>query len=491
VIPDKYLFITGMLKKISLLIFFILIFRSLKSQEPDSLRRGIHQVENEFYSSVIPMQLPDAEKETTIPSKLIFTGTRFLTRKALGWHPYWVSASAYLSYDYNALSHIAYFSYEVDTATGGFTSIHDWNTTPLISYAHQKGTKVLLTVTNFGTSRNTKLLSDTVKQKLLLNTLISLLKARNGDGVNFDLESVGSSHRTNLVNFITRAVKMIKAELPDAEISIATPAVDWNGSWNFKTLSELCDYLIVMGYDYYWSGSTTAGPVSPLETETYNVTRTVNTYLGEGVNPRKLLLGVPWYGYDWPVINNTRKTSATGTATARIYTAARQLANTNGNIFDQLTKVPWVRYTSSSLWRQLWYDDTLSLSMKYNLVNSKNLGGIGIWALSYEGGSAEIWRNIKDAFSPPDTSKNVGIIVYPNPVYGISKIDFYLTSKEHVTFTVFDLTGKERTVLVNDELDAGYHSVEFNSAGYGQGFYLCVLQTKKTRSTRTIIIANK
>lgn len=480
-----------MLKKISLLIFLILINRSLKSQEPDSLRRGIHQVENEFYSSVGPSQLPYAEKETAIPSKLIFTGTRSLTRKALGWHPYWVSASAHLSYDYNALSHIAYFSYEVDTATGGFISIHDWNTTPLINYAHQKGTKVLLTVTNFGTSRNTKLLSDTVKQKLLLNTLISLLKARNGDGVNFDLESVGSSQRNNLVNFITRAVKMIKAELPDAEISMATPAVDWNGSWNFKTLSELCDYLIVMGYDYYWSGSTTAGPVAPLETENYNVSKTVNTYLSAGVNPEKLLLGVPWYGYDWPVLNNSRMASATGTATARIYTAAIQLVNTNGNIFDQLTKVPWVRYTSSSFWRQLWYDDTLSLSMKYNLVNLKNLGGIGIWALSYEGGSAEIWRNINKAFSPPDTVKKMGINVYPNPVYGISKIEFYLTSKEHVTLKIYDLLGKERVVLVNEELDTGYHSVEFNSAGWGQGLYLCVLQTNKTRSTCTIIVTNR
>jgi hypothetical protein len=126
--------------------------------------------------------------------------------------------------------------------------------------------------------------------------------------------------------------------------------------------------------------------------------------------------------------------------------------------------------------------------MKYNLVNSKNLGGIGIWALSYEGGSAEIWRTINNSFSPPVTGNNQEIIVYPNPVYGISKIDFYLTGKEHVTLKVFDLNGKERIVLVNEDLDSGYHSVEFNSMGWGQGYYLCVLQTKKTKSTRTIII---
>ncbi|MBA4322284.1 MAG: hypothetical protein C0408_05640, partial [Odoribacter sp.] len=350
------------------------------------------------------------------------------------------------------------------------------------------GTKVLLTVTNFGSSRNTELLTDTVKQKFLINSVISLLKTRNGDGVNFDLESVSSTQRGNLVKFIGRAVKMIKAELPFAEISMASPAVDWSGSWDFKALSELCDYLIVMGYDYYWSGSSTAGPVSPLEGENYNVTRSVDTYLTAGVNTEKLFLGVPWYGYDWPVTDYLRKSTATGTASSRIYTAARQLAATHGNIFDIPTKVPWVPYMSSSLWRQLWYDDTISLSMKYNLVNARNLGGIGIWALSYEGGRPEMWRTINRAFTVPDTGKTLTINVYPSPVYGISKIDFYLTSNEHVTLSIYDLLGKKREVLFDGDLDAGYHSEDFNSAGYGQGLYICVLQTKNFRRTRTIMV---
>jgi spore germination protein YaaH len=480
-----------MIKKLSLLIFLILITRSLESQEPDSSRISIHQVENERYSSIGPLEFPIIEKGAAVPSKLLITGTRTLIRKVLGWHPYWASSSAYQLYDYTALSHIAYFSYEVDTATGGYLTIRDWNTTPLINYAHQKGAKVLLTVTNFGSARNTEILSDSIKQKYLINTIISLLKSRNGDGVNFDFETVASTQRTNLVKFITRAVKMIKAEIPASEISMASPAVDWSGSWDYKALSELCDYLIIMGYDYYWSGSSTAGPVAPLEGENYNVTRTVNTYLSAGVNSEKLLLGVPWYGYDWPVVNNNRKATATGSASSRIYTAAKQLAKTIGSTFDQTTKVPWVSYMSSSIWRQLWYDDTISLSMKYNLVNSLNLGGIGIWALSYEGGSTEMWRNINNAFPRPATGNNLAINVYPNPVYGKSKIEFYMENKEYVSLKIFDLMGKERIILVDGEIDAGLHTEEFDSGGWGQGIYICVLHTKKAKSSRTIIITKR
>lgn len=477
-----------MQNKILSIIFLLLSYRFVAGQEPDSTRISIHQLENMLHSVAGDFRLPNVKSTAEIPSKLVAPGTRQLTKKVLGWYPYWASSFAYLLSDYNALSHIAYFSFEIDTASGGYSSVHDWNTTPLIDYAHQRGTKVLLTVTNFGSARNTEILSDTIKQKILINTLINLLKSRNGDGINFDLESVALSQRSNLVRFISLAVKMIKAELPDSEISMATPAVDWNGSWDLKSLSQLCDYLIVMGYDYYWRGSSTAGPVAPLAGETYNVTRTINNYLSNAVQPEKLLLGVPWYGYDWPVINSSKKAKATGNAAARIFTAAEQLAETYGKLFDQVAKVPWVSYNSPSTWRQLWFDDTTSLGLKYNLVNSKNLGGIGIWALTYEEGRSEMWEKINSAFSPVNAEKNKIINVYPNPVSGISRIDFFLINKEHVTFRIYDYLGRVRMIKDEGKLDAGLHNTEFSAMGFVAGLYLFVMQTETSTCTRRIVV---
>ncbi|MCJ7448201.1 MAG: glycosyl hydrolase family 18 protein [Bacteroidales bacterium] len=469
-------------------VFLSLITWNLYSQETDTLKKGIHQVESEFYSTIFPKDQPYDGKGMQVPSKLITTGSKTLTRKVLGWHPYWASSSAYLSYDYDALSHIAYFSYEVDTATGGYTTLRGWNTTPIIDYAHQKGTKVLLTVTNFGSSKNTEILTDTVKQKYMIQTLISLLKSRNGDGVNFDLESVSFSQRVNLVNFIALAVSMIKSEMPSAEISMATPAVDWNNSFNLAALSDLCDYLIVMGYNYYWSSSTTAGPVAPLGGETYNIMNTINTYLNSGVVPGKLYLGVPWYGLDWPVVSEVRKSTATGTASARTYSAAQQLADDHSKNFDQTTKVPWTRYTSSSEWRQMWFEDTQSLSLKYNLVNFMNLGGTGIWALSYEGAYKDVWETIISAFSVPVPERNMIIRIYPNPVKGISKIEFTVANKVNITIRIYDLLGRERMTIVDEQLEPGFYSEEFNSEYFGQGIYLCVLQVANSTSTCKIVV---
>ncbi|MCX6335365.1 MAG: glycosyl hydrolase family 18 protein [Bacteroidia bacterium] len=475
------------------LLLLSLISGNLLSQETDTLRMGIHQEESEYYSAIFPKDQPSDEKGKAFPAELDMAPEKNLTAKILGWHPYWAASTAYLNYDYNALSHIAFFSYEVDTATGGYTTIRGWNTTPIIDYAHQNGTKVLLTVTNFGTAKNTELLSDPIKQMNLVNTLIPLLKSRNADGVNFDLESVSLSQRSNLVNFMQMAVNMIKAELPNAEISMATPAVDWSGSWDLKNLSEICDYLIVMGYDYYWSGSTTAGPVAPLAGENYNISRTINTYLNAGVPNNKLLLGVPWYGYDWPVTSTARKSSATGKATARIYTSAQDYANQYSETFDELTQSAWVSYMSSTTWRQLWFDDDRSLRMKYEYAASEGLAGVGIWALSYEGAYDEVWSTITDIFSEKEeeVAENTIIIsISPNPVpvYGTSTIKFSLLEKETISLKIYDTNGRERIVLADEEREPGVYTEDFNPAVLNDGVYFCTLRTKNKISSRKIVI---
>lgn len=457
---------------------------ALAQQEVE--HKSIHQLESELHRND-PVKVSE-EPSVVVPFLPKAGGASVLARKVYGWHPYWAAASAHLYYDYNALSHIAYFSYETDTATGGYTTIRGWETTPIFAYAHPRGVKVALTVTNFGYDQNDKLLSDTLKQERMITTLISLLKSRSGDGVNFDLELVRNTQRANLVSFMRRASTRIRAEIPLAEISMATPAVDWSGSWDFAQLAQICDYLVVMGYDYYYKGSSTAGPVAPLEGENYNITRTIKTYVEAGVPGQKLLLGVPWYGLDWPVQSSERKSPATGTASSRTYVVAEPMAVSYGKVFDQTTKVPWFAYNNGSTWRQVWYDDSASLGMKYGLVNARDLGGIGIWALSYDGGRPEIWNGIKSAFTPTGVETIVEeapqrfelLQNYPNPFNPTTTIGFRISNFGFVSLRVFDVLGREVTTLVDEMRQPGLYTVQWDASLLPTGVYmyrLCVGET--------------
>ncbi len=456
----------------------ILLVPVIALGQQELARKSIHQLESELHRNdpvTETAHLPDKPPSLYKPGR----GSA-LTKKVYGWHPYWAPSSAYANYDYGALTHIALFSYETDTATGGYITTRGWDTTPIIAYARQQDVKVTLTVTNFGLDNNDKLLSDTVKQQRMINTLISLLQSRSGDGVNFDLESVRSTQRANLVAFMRRAVTQIKARLPNAEISMASPAVDWSGSWDFAQLAQICDYLVVMGYDYYYSGSATAGPVAPLEGENYNITRTVTTYLNAGVPSSKLLLGVPWFGFDWPVRSSARKDTATGKASSRTYTVAEQMASLYGKTFDALTKVPWFSYQSGSAWRQVWYDDTASLGAKYALVNSRALGGVGIWALSYKGGRREIWNGIKSAFAttavdPGENLQRKQFSLsqnYPNPFNPGTAISYQLSAVSFVRLKVFDALGRDVATLVEHEIPAGSHTITWNAQNLPSGVYI-------------------
>lgn len=459
------------------------------AQEFDTAMVGIHQAESEFWSLMPDTSNSPGVFSTSVPSVLKSRSAGELTHKVFGWHPYWANANAYMSYDYEALSHIAFFSYEVDTATGGYTTLRGWDTTPIISYAHQRGVKVILTVTNFGSQRNTELLTDTAKQWNLINTLILQLQSRNGDGVNFDFESVPAAQKANMVSFCRRAVKGIKAVLPTAEISLASPAVNWSDGWDLGALAGICDYLIMMGYNYYWSGSATAGPVAPVSGENYHIVRSINEdYLDAGVPPGKLLMGVPWYGYDWPVTSSARKAPTTGTGKSRIYDTALSLAANHTRIFDDVTGVPWVSYEDSG-WRQMWYDDSLSLQIKSNIAKDMYLAGIGIWALSYEAGRPELWKGLKTAFLPNYTSTGREIAddplnvirVIPNPVNDIFTIHYTVTRKSYVSLRIYDTRGRLAASAVNREVEPGSWTEPFDARTMAPGIYVCVLQSKYGR----------
>ena len=347
-----------------------------------------------------------------------------LTHVVHGYHPYWIPDEAADGYRWDLLSHLAYFSYEVDPTTGEAHSIHGWRNSTVVDRASAEGVKVLLTVTNFGAAANRTLLSSRAAQDTLIERLVALLAERGGHGVNLDFESVPGDMRSALVSFAADLRARLEAErsagrIPDAVISVAAPAVDWNGGWDVAALSASVDLFFVMCYDYSWSSSANAGPVAPLRGMAYNVERSLRWYLDEGVPAGRLLMGVPYYGYDWPVTGATAGAATTGRATARTYSIVRQELPAWNRQWSEVFLNPWVSYESAS-WRQLWYDDEESLEHKYDLVRDLGIAGTGMWALGYDRGYTALWDLIERKFTRPASVGHVpeypGHTVWPQPL---------------------------------------------------------------------------
>lgn len=320
------------------------------------------------------------------------------THLVFGYHPYWIADSVTTHYDFSLLSHLAYFSAEVDPATGEMTTVRGWPDIPVLDRAAAAGVKVQLAVTNFGAAGNRSLLSSPAARDTLLRRIVALLRQRNADGVSIDFEAVPGDQRENLTAFFAALDAALAAALPSAEISAAVPAVDWSGAWDLTALRAHVDLFFLMGYDYFWSGSGTAGPVAPIRGATYNVRRSVDAYLQNGVPPGRLLLGVPYYGYDWPVVSGAEGAATTGRANARTWSFVRAMSGIQQRQWSTIYGNPWFSYETAN-WRQVWYDDAESLGEKYDLVLDRNLAGVGIWALGYDGSAPALRDLLREKFT--------------------------------------------------------------------------------------------
>lgn len=65
---------------------------------------------------------------------------------------------------------------------------------------------------------------------------------------------------------------------------------------------------------------------------------------------------------------------------------------------------------------------------------------------------------------------------FPNPFNPVTSIQFDLAAVSIVKLTVFDVLGKEVSVLINQQLDAGNHKITFNAEKLASGIYFYKLE---------------
>jgi hypothetical protein len=77
---------------------------------------------------------------------------------------------------------------------------------------------------------------------------------------------------------------------------------------------------------------------------------------------------------------------------------------------------------------------------------------------------------------------------YPNPFNPSTTIKFQLPRASQVNLTVFDIVGRDVSVLVNDRRDAGVHEVRFDASGLSSGVYFCRLQAGDFTQTKRLLL---
>ena len=306
--------------------------------------------------------------------------------KVYGYLAYWDDDLNSVPWD--DISGIALFNAEADAA-GNLTNTSRWDLAEeAVAIAELYDVRVHLCVTNFSSSSIESFLSSTSARQKLINSLQDWVNTTGVDGINIDFEGLPRSVKAEMVSF----TKDLEAAVGD--VVLATPAVDWDGSWDYDQLNLYAD-MFIMGYDYHWSGSSEAGPVDPLygggPWGSRAIDWTIDDYLKWGANPDRLILGLPLYGKRWDVDANTVPAAATSSGSSCLYVSCLDKANQHGMLWEPSSETPYW-YDGSG---QGWYSNEESLQLRIQYALDQGLVGVGFWALNYDDADTDLWKMIR------------------------------------------------------------------------------------------------
>ncbi|MCI2105480.1 MAG: glycosyl hydrolase family 18 protein [Intestinimonas sp.] len=108
-----------------------------------------------------------------------------------------------------------------------------------------------------------------------------------------------------------------------------------------------------------------------------NVRRVVE-YARTEIPVEKLWLGMPNYGYDWPLPYQQGVTKATSISNRYAVSLARRYGVSIE--YDETAQSPWFRYRDErGTEHEVWFEDARSVQAKLALIDEYGLDGAGYW----------------------------------------------------------------------------------------------------------------
>lgn len=293
------------------------------------------------------------------------------------------------------LTYITPSSYIVN-ADGSLRPLDD---TAIINTSKNYGIAALMSITNaggpgFDPERARVIMSSEEVQNTLFNNMLQTMREKNYNGVNINFEMLYPEDRQLYNQFLRKAVDFFHQYDYPVSTALVPKTYDmttgkWWGGHDYKAQGEILDFVIVMTYD--WG----CGACPPMAVAPVDEIRKVLDYAVTVIPKEKILMGVPFYGFDWEL------PFATGQMGRLVdYTSALQLAANTGSViqFDDIGQVPYFNYYNSAGKKHVvWFEDARSFKAKYELVNEYGLRGVSYWVLGLS--APQNWVVLRDMFT--------------------------------------------------------------------------------------------
>ncbi len=280
------------------------------------------------------------------------------------------------------LTNLSIFSY-------GFTGQGDLiaptlNDTWMIELAAGMGVNSILTLTpmdaegRFSNVLIHQMVNNAEARSALIQNLLVTLGEKGYQGVDVDFEYILAEDRDAFTSFVAELTETMNANGYETSVALA-PKTSANQRGllyegkDYGGLGAAANSVLLMTYEWGY----TYGP--PMAVAPINKVRQVVEYAVTEIPVAKINLGIPNYGYDWPLPFEQGVTKATTIGNVQ----AVQLAIEYGAVigFDEVAQTPYFHYIENGVEHEVWFEDARSIQAKFNLVKEFSLRGMGYWQL--------------------------------------------------------------------------------------------------------------
>ena len=274
----------------------------------------------------------------------------------------------------NVLSEVNFFWYELG-AEGAIQGSVMSKTG--LQAARDAGLRAIPSILNGGFDRErvAAIIHDSDKRGAHIEAIVQLVLENDYDGIDIDYESLREEDRDAFTTFIEGLAAALHKEGKLLSTTVH-PKTGEGGSWggpraqDWAKLGAVSDEFKIMIYDMH-HGASEAGPIAPLDWAD-----AVLAYAESQVEPAKIFMGVPFYGYDWVGATGESIEWRQATKRAKMYSANVQRDDSSGEA--------WFIYDDGR--HTVYFNDAETLMRRLDLMLGKHpdIAGVSIWRLGGE-----------------------------------------------------------------------------------------------------------
>jgi spore germination protein len=247
-----------------------------------------------------------------------------------------------------------------------------------------------ITAGNWSYAPVTRMLHDPALRRQQVAGIVALVLAHRYAGIDIDYENLHAADRRAFTTFITSLAAALHAH--GRILSVAVFAKTSNAGYgqanlaqDYAALARAADQVRIMAYNYHWATSP-PGPVAPI-----GWVRGVLRYAKTQIPARKIILGVPLYGYDW--------SGGHGAALSWLQAFQLSIRYHARPRYDTAAQEPWFGYTAGGRRHVVWFENQASSRAKFEAAAGAGAGGVFLWMFGYE--DVTTWAALHAALPVP------------------------------------------------------------------------------------------